>query len=287
MLRPTFTIIVLSLLTVLLYSPLHSGNFKETSIQNRVLILTAHPDDECLFFGPTILALDKANTEIYSLSLSTGNADGLGAIRSHEYHKSYEALGVPANRRWIVDHPELQDNITASWDPRTISQTIRPYVISNSINTILTFDYAGVSSHPNHISLPYGVAHLIQTLYALDEPIPRLYTLTTVPTFAKYTSIVAPLVAKLDLVLAQSFDRLYTISGLGNPASDRIPQTFAKEGIPSSVSRAPIFVSGISEYLRALKAMRMHHSQLVWFRWLYVLFSRYMWVNDWLEVQLQ
>jgi N-acetylglucosaminylphosphatidylinositol deacetylase len=33
-------------------------------------------------------------------------------------------------------------------------------------------------------------------------------------------------------------------------------------------------------YLSTHKAMRQHTSQLVWFRWLYVTFSRYMFIND-------
>jgi N-acetylglucosaminylphosphatidylinositol deacetylase len=33
-------------------------------------------------------------------------------------------------------------------------------------------------------------------------------------------------------------------------------------------------------YLLTHKAMRQHSSQLVWFRWLYVTFSRYMFIND-------
>ena len=43
-------------------------------------------------------------------------------------------------------------------------------------------------------------------------------------------------------------------------------------------------VSGAEGYARAHRAMRQHWSQLVWFRWLYVAFSRYMWVNEWVEV---
>lgn len=43
-------------------------------------------------------------------------------------------------------------------------------------------------------------------------------------------------------------------------------------------------MSGWDGYMRALQAMMQHHSQLVWFRWLYVSFSRYMWVNEWAEV---
>jgi N-acetylglucosaminylphosphatidylinositol deacetylase len=46
------------------------------------------------------------------------------------------------------------------------------------------------------------------------------------------------------------------------------------------------FVSGIGEYLKALQAMQAHQSQLVWFRWLYVAFSKYMWVNAWIEMKV-
>lgn len=105
MLRPTFIIIVLSLLTVLLYSPRNSGEFFSELSQSRILFLTAHPDDECLFFGPTILGLAQQNSQIYALSLSTGNADGRGAIRSQEFHKSYDLLGIPGERRWVLDQP--------------------------------------------------------------------------------------------------------------------------------------------------------------------------------------
>ncbi|KAF5349661.1 hypothetical protein D9756_008965 [Leucocoprinus leucothites] len=285
MLRPTFIIIVLSLLTILLYSPLNAGIFHSDSAQPRILLLTAHPDDECLFFGPTLLSLEKTDAMIFALSLSTGNADGLGAVRIEEFHKSYETLGVPAERRWIVDHPGLQDNITEKWNPRIISQELMPYITSNDIAIVLTFDYAGISSHPNHISLPYGVAHLIQTLYALDKPTPRLYTLTTVPIFAKYTSILAPLVTKFDFLVAQALTWLRVFAGKENIMDSAI--SLANQATTLNARTSPVFVSGISEYFRALQAMRKHESQLLWFRWLYVTFSHYMWVNEWLEVQMQ
>lgn len=39
----------------------------------RVLIVTAHPDDECMFFGPTILSLTRQpNCQVYLLCLSKG-----------------------------------------------------------------------------------------------------------------------------------------------------------------------------------------------------------------------
>ncbi|KXN87776.1 N-acetylglucosaminyl-phosphatidylinositol de-N-acetylase [Leucoagaricus sp. SymC.cos] len=255
MLRPTITIL-LSILTLLLYHPFDTGNFTTSNGHSRILILTAHPDDECMFFAPTILGLNVAqeNLEVSSLCLSVGDADGLGVVREKEYHESYAVLGVPAERRWIVDHPNLQDNFTATWDAGIISKAVSKYVIDNGIDTVLTFDYEGISSHPNHKSLPRGVTHLMKTLHTAGRPTPRLYTLVTVPVYTKYTSIIAPLLAKHD------------------------PKLNARG--------MPVFVSGIPEYLRALRAMRKHRSQLVWFRWLYVSFSRYMWVNEWLEIKV-
>lgn len=38
----------------------------------RVLLVTAHPDDECMFFGPTILNLRSRNVPVTLLCLSTG-----------------------------------------------------------------------------------------------------------------------------------------------------------------------------------------------------------------------
>ena len=107
MLRPTITILLLSILTLFLYHPFETGNFTISNGHSRILILTAHPDDECMFFAPTILGLNATleNLEVSSLCLSVGNADGLGAIREKEYHESYAVLGVPASRRWIINHP--------------------------------------------------------------------------------------------------------------------------------------------------------------------------------------
>ena len=43
-----------------------------------ILFVTAHPDDEAMFFVPTIMNLKKFYN-IHLLCLSTGNFDGIGA----------------------------------------------------------------------------------------------------------------------------------------------------------------------------------------------------------------
>lgn len=51
----------------------------------RVLLVIAHPDDECLFFGPTILKLTKsAHCDFHLLCLSSGNHYKKGAQRKLE-----------------------------------------------------------------------------------------------------------------------------------------------------------------------------------------------------------
>jgi N-acetylglucosaminylphosphatidylinositol deacetylase len=119
--------LILALVTVLfslLSQPLHPGDvFHDGSrISPRVLLLTAHPDDEAFFFGPTITSLippfavpastnesesDNASgsvtPQVYSLCLSVGNADGLGDIRRRELSDSLDVLGVAKDKRYVLD----------------------------------------------------------------------------------------------------------------------------------------------------------------------------------------
>ncbi|KAG6888290.1 hypothetical protein C0992_008932 [Termitomyces sp. T32_za158] len=219
-----------------------------------------------MFFAPTLRALVRAETPVYSLCLSAGNADGLGAIRKEELAHSLEVLNIPPHRRWVVDHPDLQDNFTARWNADTIASVLQPYVQSNNIEMILTFDADGISGHPNHCSLPDGVARL-------PSP-PKSYTLLTRPIHAKYLGVLAPLLAKLSLYQ----DRIRIYPAVSQPFNQLL-HLATRTSPPQHV-----IVSGIYDYFTALQAMRAHASQLVWFRWLYVLFSRYMWVNELVEI---
>ncbi|KAK7052289.1 putative deacetylase LmbE-like domain-containing protein [Favolaschia claudopus] len=293
---------VYALLLALLAAFLHNSTQSDNSITHQlsgtgpskftgnILLLTAHPDDECMFFAPTILALaalqrpsassrDPTSTSsLYSLCLSVGNADGLGAIRKYELESSLDILGVDTDKRSILDHPELQDNFTASWDAHTIATVLRPYVLKNRINTILTFDREGISGHPNHKSLPVGVKHLMSSLREV-----RLFTLITTPTPLKYASILAPTLAKFDLYAG---GLLHWLEAQLTSLLVLLNVSISPPTPPPSLEVMPVFVSGTKDYWTALQAMRAHPSQLVWFRWLYVSFSRYMWVNEWNEVKV-
>lgn len=125
--------LVVAFLAAFLYSP-GSNEFQSADpASERYLLLTAHPDDEAMFFAPTILGLlgrapvvqaqvdaseqtvlsGKSDTgsPLYSLCLSVGDADGLGNTRREELAQSLNVLAIDADKRWIVDHPYVAKNI--------------------------------------------------------------------------------------------------------------------------------------------------------------------------------
>jgi N-acetylglucosaminylphosphatidylinositol deacetylase len=49
--------------------------------KSSILLVTAHPDDEVMFFTPLLLGLVEKGHQVQILCLSTGNFGGLGHIR--------------------------------------------------------------------------------------------------------------------------------------------------------------------------------------------------------------
>ena len=74
----------------------------------RVCFLIAHPDDEAMFFAPTVLALTRpeAGNRVSMLSLSSGDAEGLGETRRRELVESALVLGLRgAEDVHVVNNP--------------------------------------------------------------------------------------------------------------------------------------------------------------------------------------
>lgn len=264
-----FILAAISLLLSVFYKPSEFNTdalSEQTVSPSRVLLLTAHPDDECFFFAPTILALRRSSSspEIFSLCLSSGNADGLGERRKGELARSLDILGVEKDNRWIIEHPQLQDNITQHWDAEIIAEVLRPFVIEHHITSVLTFDTKGISLHPNHFSLPLGASYLIKSLSSSSHTfVPRLFSLVTVPVLPKYAGLPSAMLTRLGVV------------------------SRAFLALEPTVDSLPVFISGIPDYLTTVRAILAHNSQMVWFRYLYMTFSRYMWVNEWVEFKTQ
>ncbi|XP_028452144.1 N-acetylglucosaminyl-phosphatidylinositol de-N-acetylase isoform X1 [Perca flavescens] len=126
----------------------------------RALIVTAHPDDECMFFAPTIIRLVELNASVHLLCLSEGNYYNQGAQRKQELLNSCAVLGIPDSRITIVDHKRLPDDPKADWSVSLVSSMIVKHMRAQSFNMVLTFDGSGVSGHANHIAIHKAVSHL-------------------------------------------------------------------------------------------------------------------------------
>ncbi|KAJ3019211.1 hypothetical protein HKX48_002287 [Thoreauomyces humboldtii] len=226
-----------------------------------VLLLIAHPDDECMFFSPTLQQLTVAGADVGVLCLSQGNADGAGTTRRKELVESCKRLGVNSGRVQCLDRPDLQDGMDVAWKASVVADVVKTCVAARAVDVIITFDAGGVSGHPNHKALYDGLRYFMN----LPSPLPTggtkappsrtpiCYSLTTVTLLRKYLSL---------------FDVGATV----------IPQLV--RGYCKREDGSAVFVALPRQVLAGRKAMQRHRSQLVWFRHLYIVFSRYMVVND-------
>lgn len=220
---------------------------REPRNSKRILFVIAHPDDECMFFGPTILYFTrKEDCAVYILCLSTGRNYGMGMTRRQELYKSCDELGIPPQNIMIHNHTLLPDDMDVRWPTDVISDIVLNYLETFSITTLVTFDRYGVSLHNNHCSIYYAVANLI-----LDHKLPRgcgVYVLDSTNIIRKYWLF-------MDIPLSFILSRFR-------------------------------FMVNVTDRIIIQKAMKKHVSQLKWFRCLYMCFSRYMLINTLQQMNL-
>ncbi|KAM7333561.1 N-acetylglucosaminyl-phosphatidylinositol de-N-acetylase isoform X1 [Alexandromys fortis] len=208
---------------------------------SRALLVIAHPDDEAMFFAPTVLGLARLGQRVFLLCFSAGNYYSQGEIRKKELLQSCDVLGIPPSRVTIIDKSEFPDDPGVQWDTESVANTLLQHIEVNDISLVVTFDAEGVSGHSNHVAL-YKAVRALRSEGKLPTGCSVL-TLQSVSVLRKYLYL-------LDL-----------------PWSLLSPQD-------------ALFILTSKEVAQAKKAMSCHQSQLVWFRRLYVLFSRYMRINS-------
>lgn len=109
------------------------------------LLLIAHPDDESMFFAPTLLHL---RGKVVILCLSNGGYYGKSTTRINEMKSLCAYLNVKTT---IL---RFQDN--GSWSPAIISIILETFYRMYKFRYIYTFDDRGVSGHKNHIACYMG-----------------------------------------------------------------------------------------------------------------------------------
>lgn len=126
----------------------------------RVLIVTAHPDDECMFFGPTILALTRRGCRVFVLCLSNGNHEKQGHVRRQELWDACEVLRIDKEDVTLCSVTHLPDDPTVEWKVDLVAQMVLKHLEMLDIQLLITFDKNGVSNHANHCAIFYATASL-------------------------------------------------------------------------------------------------------------------------------
>ncbi|XP_020079980.1 probable N-acetylglucosaminyl-phosphatidylinositol de-N-acetylase isoform X1 [Ananas comosus] len=212
--------------------------------RRNVLLVVAHPDDESMFFAPTILFLVSKGHNLHILCMSLGNADGMGNIRKEEFYRACAVLKVvPLEHIKVLDHPNLQDGFDKKWDHQLLAGLIEDQIKMWDIDSVITFDNFGVSGHPNHRDVHHGICKL---LHGNSQRKIEAWELVSVNIFRKYSG---PVDIWLSTLLSLSYDKQH-ICCLRN-----------------------------SNPRRSYDAMAQHESQWVWFRKLFILLSSYTYIN--------
>ncbi|XP_061341191.1 uncharacterized protein LOC133287574 isoform X1 [Gastrolobium bilobum] len=239
---------IISLCNILLLSRIpftkHFTHNGRAFVKRNVLLVIAHPDDESMFFTPTINFLTSRGHSVQILCLSIGDADGKGNIRKQELFQACVALKVPMQRVKIVNHPDLQDGFGKVWNHSLLARIIEEEITNHCIDMIITFDSYGVSGHCNHRDVHYGVCSKL-----LHDNVQRdveVWELVSVNILRKYSGPV-------DIWLSMFWAILH---------SNETMQCLVNEH-----SR------------RSFIAMAQHSSQWVWFRKLFVALSSYTYMN--------
>lgn len=175
---------------------------------------------------------------------------------------------------------KFPDSMTAIWDAGHISDVLTSvFVVSDTqqppapapapattttttttIDVLITFDRHGVSSHPNHRSLYHGARHFLGSSHVVGGGRGRgsisLYTLTSTAWIRKYASVLDSILTMFQLLVF-------------------------REKVVDDPPTPLLLISSTTQFRRAQSAMTMaHKSQMRWFRWGWIVLSRYMIVND-------
>lgn len=230
-----------------------------------VVLVIAHPDDECMFFYPTIARA----TTLHIVCLSDGGYDGLGKKREEELRRAAARLGATAT---CVNDARLRDGPHA-WDAAVVEEVVRPLLHEEAL--VVTFDRGGASGHANHVACYHGAAaaskgpsrrreqrsrrwrggrkrhaanvqvHAGVRRIAQTERTGRFYALETAPHYRRY-------IGCFDVACAWLRARL--------------------------AARRSLLVASV-DVRGCYAALAAHASQLVWFRRLSVVFSAYTYAN--------
>ncbi|KAF7168863.1 hypothetical protein CNMCM6106_003878 [Aspergillus hiratsukae] len=231
-----------------------------------ILFVTAHPDDETLFFSPSITyRRDDPHVRRGLLVISSGNYDGIGERRRQEIHNSCSVLGIVPDRCVVLDDAELQDVPKKWWDEDLIQDLVASHVRKWNADLIITFDNGGVSGHMNHRAVSAGVRKYI----ASTPHAPPAYTLQSTSLFRKYSSLLDLIPTSIPFAW-RIFKAILTSPASSTHTTNGLHDLWPLDAYNDKV----LLVSPWRTHLVSRAAFSQHASQYSWDRSFYLATSR-------------
>lgn len=133
--------------------------------KNKVLFVTAHPDDVDGFFGGVIAKLAKDNKEVFVLVVTNGargsrenqiSEEELGRTRVEEQKKALEILGVKSENFFTLNFKdgEIDNNYKNIGEIAKFIRKLKPDIVATHEPNIHYYQYAGTDrfnvNHRDH-----------------------------------------------------------------------------------------------------------------------------------------
>lgn len=243
-----------------------------------VYYVIGHPDDEVMFFLPSLIEISKPkhHNHVKIICFSRGDAvdESFGTIRSEELILSARIMGVKQEDVTILN--KYKDGMDEHWNEDDILSSLSSIIGKNTGKPVvlITFDEEGVSNHPNHISLYHGTKKYYKT-YLSKRDNAKLYVLKSLNFLEKY-----------------SFTLLSNVELFVNHLSKLVIKNLLNIDInvsffssTSHTQQSLKFYSDLNMLSVSYAAMAYgHFSQMVWFRYGWLIFSRYLTFNHLIEI---
>jgi len=147
----------------------------------KILLLIAHPDDECMFFTPYLTWAIEQNKEVCVLCLSWNETRRVELIRS-----CTEVFKIKENNIYFPSENKFMDTMDpklGNWSAKDVIEEVEIVIKETNCDCVITFDNGGVSGHPNHIAL--NNALVSPEAGELSESV-QFWTLVSYNFFIKY-----------------------------------------------------------------------------------------------------
>lgn len=132
----------------------------------KILLVTAHPDDESYLFGGLIQNAKEVNAKVDIVCLTKGGGDKKGEkikkTRNEELKVSGKILGINKINVWDYEDGNLFKT-KSSWKKK-----LSEFISKNKPDLLFTFDHSGISGHADHIAICVEVLKIVKSSKDID-----------------------------------------------------------------------------------------------------------------------